>query len=106
MTDPYIPFMSLVDQFCQLEQEVSPGKMMSSPALKYNDKVFLFNDKKTLCFRLGPHFDAKKFGLKKPKLLSPFKTRAPLKGWYIVGENESHLWEALAHKALTFTKTL
>lgn len=87
---------------------VTEGKMMRSDALKFHDKVFCFLNDKTgeMGFRLGPGFNAKEFGILRPKPLSPFKTKPPLKGWFIINSSESELWPSLAELALEFTKTI
>ncbi|MEQ9220019.1 MAG: hypothetical protein RLO17_18335 [Cyclobacteriaceae bacterium] len=98
-------FDSLCRKFVTLPG-VETGNMMSSPGLKYNNKVFAFFYKKKMGFRLGPNFDTQKWGLKNPEPLSPFKTKPPLKGWLMIDQNEMDLWEPLAEMALTFTQTL
>lgn len=85
---------------------VCEGKMMHSTALKYNNKVFAFYHKNHMGFRLGPAFNPEKFGILNAKPLSPFKTKPPLKGWYMINDIESNLWKDLAYMALEFTKTI
>ena len=99
-------FMTLVNKFSSSNPDVILGKMMSAPALKYKEKVFAFYHKQEMGFRLGPKFDSQKFGIINAKPLSPFKTKSPLKGWFIVSEDESGLWEILVERALDFTVTL
>lgn len=87
---------------------VTEGKMMRAEALKFNDKVFCFWNEKTgeMGFRLGPGFNAEQNGVLRAKPLSPFKTKPPLKGWFIIDHSESELWQPLAELALEFTKTI
>lgn len=99
-------FNQIAEKLTSQNDGVILGKMMSSPGLKVNDKVFAFYSKKGMGFRLGGDFDIEKFGIKTAKPLSPFKTKPPLKGWYIIEETESNLWETLSEMALQFTKTL
>lgn len=99
-------YQQLADQLTSSDLQVVPGKMMHAPGLKVNDKVFAFYHKTKMGFRLGPNFDPVAFGLLQVELLSPFKTKPPLKGWYLVDHHESNLWETLTHKALDYTKTL
>ena len=80
--------------------------MMSAPALKYKEKVFAFYHKQAMGFRLGPKFDPQKFGIVDAKPLSPFKTKPPLKGWFIISEANSRFWEMLTKRALDFTMSL
>ncbi len=106
MTKEETLYLSITDKFTNADPLVQIGKMMSAPALKYNDKVFLFFHKTEMGFRLGPNFDAIKFGLLNPKPLSPFKSKPPLKGWVIVTHEESNQWDMLSTLALEFTKTI
>ena len=99
-------FYKISDKFCDNKHGVILGKMMSSPGLKYNNKVFAFYHKETMGFRLGPQFDPMASGIKNAKPLSPFKTKPPLKGWFIIESVESDLWEDLTEMALDFTMTL
>ncbi|MGI9550152.1 MAG: hypothetical protein ACR2MT_03040, partial [Aurantibacter sp.] len=80
--------------------------MMSAPALKFKGKVFAFYHKEEMGFRLGPKFNPAKFGVTSAKPLSPFKTKPPLKGWYIIEKTESSLWDILTGIALDYTMTL
>ena len=99
-------FMTLVDKFSSSDPDVILGKMMSAPALKHKEKVFAFYHNGEMGFRLGPKFDAQKFGIVDTRPLSPFKTKPPLKGWFIISEVERRFWEILTERALEFTKTL
>lgn len=100
-------FISLVNKFSSADEDVYLGKMMSSPGLKYKDKVFAFFTKdEAMGFRLGENFDIKKASVQKHRPLSPFKKKPPLKGWYIIDKEESNTWEELTEHALSYTKTL
>ncbi len=106
MANPAGEFNRIADDFAASNPDVRLGKMMSSPGLTCNGKVFAFIGKEGMGFRLGLAFDPVAFGLRNPKPLNPFKTKPPLKGWYIVAEAEQDKWEALAARALEFTRTL
>jgi hypothetical protein len=106
MHQPEKQFNSIVSKITSLDQDVNLGKMMSSPGLKYKDKVFAFYHKETMGFRLGPNFNSDKIGLKNAKPLSPFKKKPPLKGWFIIEQYESDTREMLAEMSLEYTKTL
>ncbi|MCK5277867.1 MAG: hypothetical protein KAK04_05000 [Cyclobacteriaceae bacterium] len=106
MYQPEKQFNSIVSKFTSLDQDVHLGKMMSSPGLKYKDKLFAFYHKETMGFRLGPNFNPEKIGLKNAKPLSPFKKKPPLKGWVIIEQYESDTWEMLTEMSLEYTKTL
>lgn len=101
-----VAFERIVASMSASEEDVEPGRMMSSPGLKCRDRVFAFLAKEGMGFRLGPDFDPKAFGVKRAAPLNPFKTKGPLKGWFTVGPEERGAWEALATSALTFTRTL
>lgn len=88
------------------EDAVTLGKMMSAPGLKFSDKVFAFLAKDGMGFRLGPDFDPGDHANIAFEPLNPFKTKGPLKGWYVVSEDQWNAWEPLARSALAFTRTL
>ena len=106
MSDSHAEFDRLSDLLVALHNDVEPGKMMSHPALTCKGKVFAFSATDGMGFRLGPDTDASAHGVKNPGPLSPFKTKPPLKGWWIVDTAEADTWETLAGKALAFTRTL
>ena len=106
MTNSASEFNRITNTFTTMNTDVRLGKMMSSPGLTCNGKVFAFLGKGGMGFRLGWEFDPDAFGLRNPKPLNPFKTKPPLKGWYIVEKAERGKWEALATQALAFTRTL
>ena len=99
-------FDTIVEKFCIGCEGVYLDKMMSSPGLKFNNKVFAFYYKNSMCFRMGHQFDPAAIGLKHVELLNPFKKKRPMKGWYVVKEDEMQHWEILAEKALDFTMSL
>ena len=47
-------FDLIIAKFCDEQDGVYEGKMMSSKALKFNNKVFCFQHKSEMGFRLGP----------------------------------------------------
>lgn len=106
MNAPHDEFTRICDIMATLHDDVLPGKMMSSPALSSKGKVFVFFGKGGMGFRLGPQSDPKALGIRNPKPLSPFKTKPPLKGWWIVDQDEASIWEKLAERSLEFTRTL
>jgi len=82
------------------------GKMMSSPGIKYKDKVFAFYYKKEMVFRLGEEFSPLAYCIKNPRLLNPFKNKPPLKAWFIIDYSQNDRWEELSLLAYDFVKTL
>ena len=81
------------------EEGVVLGKMMSSPGLKFNDKVFAFYFDQKMCFKLGTSKTLEDLKISYD-LLNPFKTKPPLKGWYIVDDTFVDHWGLLAQEAL------
>lgn len=79
---------------------IAPGKMMSSPGIRYKNKVFAFYAKKEMIFRLGKVFQPEEFKIKSYSLLSPFKSKPPLAGWFQIPYAEKEKWEKLARQAL------
>ena len=75
---------------------VNPGKMMSSPAIRYKTKVFAFYHNYEMIFRMGKDFDPSIFKLEEYSILNPFKKKAPLYGWFQVPISESKKWKSLA----------
>ena len=73
MSQPEELFNSIVRKLSYADPDIHLGKMMSSPGLKYKDKVFAFYHKESMGFRLGPNFNIEKMGIKNAKPLSPFK---------------------------------
>lgn len=106
MFEPEKIYQNIVHKMVNSEPGICEGKMMSAPAVKYNNKVFVFYFKECIGLRLGAAFDPVKFGLINYKTLSPFKTKPPIKGWFVVEKEESNLWMTLSELALNFTKTL
>lgn len=106
MNQPEQLFQSTTDRLVALDSDVHAGKMMSSPGLKYRDKVFAFFYKNEMGFRLGPTFDPDKMGISNAKPLNPFKRKPPLKGWFIIEHDEIDTWETLSKMALEFTKSI
>jgi len=81
------------------QEGISPGKMMSSEAIRCNDKVFAFFHNEMMTFKLGSGFDPSDMGIDEWFPLSPFKTKPPLKGWYMIPEEYMDKWPQLAEMA-------
>ena len=99
-------FDRIVLKLTTAENDVTAGKIMSAPGLKCGDKIFAFRSKQGMEFRIGREFDLNAHGSIELEPLNPFKTKGPLKGWYIVADKQRDAWEALARSALAFTRTL
>jgi hypothetical protein len=79
------------------QRNITLGNMMSTQGIKYKGKVFAFYSKKKMTFRLGRDYKSDEI---KYALLDPFKTKPPLKDWFVVSYNYKDKWEFLAKKAL------
>ena len=97
-------FNEIRERFCSMDSNIKEGKMMSSEAITYNEKVFaFFSRKQKMVFKLGKDFDPDSFGIE-ICVFNPFKNRAPLNGWFEVSFTEKEQWEPLTKKALTLLK--
>jgi len=86
------------------DKDITEGKMMSSTAIHYKNKVFaFFSQKKKMVFRLGKGFpvDTLDFEINE---FRPFKNKKPLSGWYEMDYTLHAEWEALALKALNLMR--
>ncbi len=106
MSETKLVFDQIVEDMLANEAVVVSGKMMSSPGLKYNGKVFAFYHQNTMGFRLGKAFDPEAFGSTTARFLNPFKNKPPMRAWFIIEDAETELWRPLAYKALAFTQSL
>ncbi len=79
---------------------ITVGKMMSSPALHYQGKVFAFYYGKKMVFRLGRDFQPELFDVQHYRLLAPFQTKPPLVDWFEIPFDDQHRWEELSRYAL------
>jgi hypothetical protein len=93
-------FQMIAEKLGAEDGEVSVGKMMSSPGIRYREKSFVFYHRGVMVFRLGRAFDPQAFGLHDYRLLSPFKTKPPLLDWFEIPPTHQDRWEELARLAL------
>ena len=93
-------FYTIGENLSKEYNDVSIGKMMSSPGIKYKDKVFAFYYKEQMVFKLGRDFDLPSIGINNFSLLSPFKTKAPLADWFEIPLEYDNRWEELARTAM------
>jgi hypothetical protein len=104
MTQAEEKFHFIAEKMFQELENVELGKMMSSPGIKYKTKVFAFFYQDRMVFRLGKGFDPTKVGVGEYSLLSPFKNKAPLAGWFEIPYDYESKWEELAQIALSVMK--
>jgi len=95
-----ILFNNITEKLSKAHHLVTRGKMMSAPGIRYKNKVFAFYYDGEMIFRLGGDFEPENFGIKKYRLLNPFKNKAPMKNWFQIPFSEKRKWEELARYAL------
>ena len=95
-------YNSIADKFAAKHKHVARGPMMSAPGIRYKNKNFAFFHKNEMTFKLGKSFNAKANGIKIVRHLSPFKTKPPLKAWYIIAVEQKGMWEELTHLAFEY----
>ncbi len=95
-------FEKIAAKLTEEHRHVAPGKMMSSPGIRYKNKVFAFYHQKEMVFRLGKEFEPGKFKIKNYRLLNPFKNKPPMAGWFQLPFDERRKWEKLARHAQEF----
>ena len=100
MNTPEQQFSAIAEQLATESQEITTAKMMSSPGIRYRNKVIAFFYHEAMVFKLGRAFDAERFGLHEYQLLSPYKTKPPLRDWFEISATHSDRWEELTRLAL------
>jgi hypothetical protein len=93
-------FRSIAALLASENSAITLGKMMSSPALHYQGKVFAFYYGKKMAFRLGRDFQPELFTIQQYRLLAPFKTKPPMVDWFEIPFDDQHRWEELSRYAL------
>nr|WP_299171114.1 hypothetical protein [uncultured Allomuricauda sp.] len=93
-------FIEIRELFCLRHPNVTEGKMMSSPAIHYNKKVFaFFSRKQKMVFKLGKEYPFNELKAEASEF-NPFKNKKPLTGWYEVDFDHQEKWEMLTNIAL------
>jgi hypothetical protein len=93
-------FSAIAVRLTQEHNDITLGKMMSSPAIQYQGKVFAFFYNKKMVFKLGRDFQPESLGIREYSLLAPFKTKPPMVDWFEIPATEQQRWEKLARYAL------
>ncbi len=93
-------FRSIAALLASENSAITLGKMMSSPALHYQGKVFAFYYEKQMVFRLGRDFQPESFNIQHYRVLAPFKTKPPMVDWFEIPSAHQHRWEELSRYAL------
>lgn len=94
----------IAQKLTRKNKDVSSGKMMSAPGLKFKDKTFLYYWKEELGCKLGKNYDIEAHNLSSWSHLNPFKSKPPLTAWYIITKEDLHQWEIAASEALKFVE--
>ncbi|NAY91616.1 hypothetical protein GTQ34_06780 [Muricauda sp. JGD-17] len=98
-------FLEIRKVMCAENPLVTEGKMMRSPAIKYNGSVFAFLSRQhKMVFKLGKDYPDEVLGVPRSPF-NPFKTKKPLAGWYELGFGHQEKWGAFAAKALEKIKS-
>jgi len=93
-------YLKICDILIAKDSNIIHGKMMTSPGLKYKNKVFLFFYNNAITFKLGKDFNPEKNSIERWDYLSPFKNKPPMRAWFELPYSEKDKWEAMAFLAL------
>lgn len=93
-------FEDIREALCASRVGVHEGKMMSSDAIKFKNKVFaFFSTKDAMVFKLGKDAELEKYQAKLVPF-NPFKKKGPLAGWFQASNEDKTYWKSLALEAL------
>jgi hypothetical protein len=98
MSETETIFRVIADELIAAHDAVTLGRMMSSPAITRNNKVFAFYHADAMVFKLGEDFEPKSAGISSYELLSPFKNKPPMRAWFRIPDQSK--WTMLAEEAL------
>lgn len=87
------------------DKKIAIGNMMSSPGIKYKNKVIAFYHKDEMVIRVGKNADIAELGITNPKFLSPFKSKPPMTGWICLSYGERSKWKKISRVALAVMKS-
>ncbi|MCB0620473.1 MAG: hypothetical protein KDC43_19285 [Saprospiraceae bacterium] len=92
-------FASIVADLTR-QDGVTVGRMMRAPGLKFRNKVFAFRQGDSMTFKLGDPGILEQLGIDEYRVLSPFKTKPPLRDWLVVDRRYQDKWPELARIGL------
>lgn len=101
MSDTQAQFEAIGEGLIEKHENITFGKMMSSPAITYKGKVFAFYHNEEMVFRLGRDFDIHAHDIHEYTHLSPFKTKPPMRDWFCISVDYADKWVHLVQEALT-----
>jgi len=87
-----------------IDEKVEMGKMMSCDGITYEGKVFCFEYKDKMVFKLGKDYDIESHGIKSYNFLNPFKKKGPMKAWFELNLDQNKHFLKLAQVALEVMK--
>lgn len=93
-------FRTISERLAHENSAISLGRMMSSPAIQYQGKVFAFYYAGKMVFKLGRDFQPELLEIHQYSVLAPFKTKPPMVDWFEIPATEKARWEELARHAL------
>lgn len=99
-----LSYDQIAEKMVQKYEDVHHGKMMSSPALVHNNKVFAFYYGDSMVFKLGKDYDMRQYGEIHHEPLNPFKNKAPMLAWFVIGYDAVNHWDSLAEAAYKIMK--
>lgn len=98
-------FHRVFDLLSKKEPDISIGKMMSFPDIKYKFKVIAFYHDNEMIFRIGKRIDLTEHGINNPKYLSPFRSKPPMTGWICLSYADEKRWDEFAEIALDLMRS-
>jgi hypothetical protein len=63
MHTPAQQLEAIAERLAAESEDITTGKMMSSPGIRYRNKVFAFADREAMVFRFGRDFDLGALGI-------------------------------------------
>ncbi len=93
-------FKEIAEKILQKHEGTHMGKMMSAEGIQWNKKNFACYYQEAMIFKLGKDFNPESYGLTDWHFLSPFKTKPPMKAWFVIGPKDKDQWWVLTELAL------
>ena len=93
-------FWQIVSKLTAENDQLVEGKMMSSPALKLNNKVIAFYHKDAMTFKFEKETELYKSQYPGSSYLSPFKNKPPMKGWLAIPQEFKEDWSRLTRECV------
>lgn len=95
----------LVRRMTATHPDIVQGRMMTADALTFGGKVFVFRSRRNghgLGCKLAPGTDPGDLGATAWRPLQPFRDKAPMRDWYVIGPaDRGPAWDRIAAAALS-----